>query len=251
MRAVLSRIQYLLAVLSYVLLITPALAITGGAPGAIGEFGRAIVMIKGARESVCTGTAIARDIVLTAAHCAQDKSAVVVAYNGARPIPLRAIAVHPGFNMDNYFRARVTADVALLKLAEPLPANIVPATYGSSAVKPGDTLTVAGFGTTASSSASGLGSPRMAQLIVTGKPGNLQIRLLDPATRGESAGLGACTGDSGGPAFSGNRVIGVISWTTGPQLSDGCGGLTGITPLAIYQGWVDETAKKLGNAPAP
>ena len=41
----------------------------------------------------------------------------------------------------------------------------------------------------------------MATLAVTGKPGSLQIRLFDPATRNKRPGLGGCTGDSGAPAF--------------------------------------------------
>ena len=83
----------------------------------------------------------------------------------------------------------------------------------------------------------------------TGKPGNLQIRLMDPATQNKRAGLGACTGDSGAPVFDTSReVVGVVSWSTGPNNSDGCGGLTGVTPLSLYRGWIVETAKKLGSS---
>jgi hypothetical protein len=38
-----------------------------------------------------------------------------------------------------------------------------------------------------------------------------------------------------------------VSWTTGPQLADGCGGLTGITPLARYRAWIVQTAGKMGS----
>ena len=96
---------------------------------------------------------------------------------------------------------------------------------------------------------------RTAALIATGRPGTLQIRLYDPSTRGERAGLGACTGDSGAPAFrdvDGRLlVIGVVSWSTGPKLSDGCGGLTGVTPLARYRDWIFSAAGKLGSPLAP
>jgi secreted trypsin-like serine protease len=73
--------------------------------------------------------------------------------------------------------------------------------------------------------------------------------------KGETAGLGACTGDSGAPAFdtTGGRlaVIGVVSWSTGPKLGAGCGGLTGVTPLARYRAWIVETAGKLGSTLVP
>ena len=120
----------------------------------------------------------------------------------------------------------------------------------SQAVKPGDRFVITGFGATALGSDIGIGTPRAATLIATGKPGNLQIRLFDPATHDIRAGLGACTGDSGGPAFVESQgafaVIGVVSWSTGPIGSDGCGGLTGITPLSLYRSWIVETAKKMG-----
>jgi hypothetical protein len=51
-----------------------------------------------------------------------------------------------------------------------------------------------------------------------GKVGILQIRLADPLTNNLRDGLGACTGDSGAPAFemqAGSAVItGVVSWST-------------------------------------
>jgi hypothetical protein len=46
-------------------------------------------------------------------------------------------------------------------------------------------------------------------------------------------------------------IIGVVSWSTGPNLAEGCGGLTGVTPLSLYRGWIVETAKKLGSPLAP
>jgi len=119
----------------------------------------------------------------------------------------------------------------------------------------GDNFLVAGFGATVRGDGRTVGTLRAATLVTTGQPGTLQIRLFDAQTRGARAGLGACTGDSGGPAFetSGGRlaVIGVISWTTGPDLSEGCGGLTGITPLVRYKNWILEQAQRMGSPLAP
>jgi secreted trypsin-like serine protease len=96
---------------------------------------------------------------------------------------------------------------------------------------------------------------RAAHLVATGHPGTLQVRLVDPATGGERPGLGACTGDSGAPAFEETggaaAVVGVVSWSTGPNGSDGCGGLTGLTPLVIYRNWINSTARRLGSPLAP
>jgi len=233
----------------------PASAITGDAAPATGWAARPIVMIVDNRGNLCTGTALARDLVLTAAHCvARPADYEIRAYQTGDPIPVRTIARHPRFNFDNYLAARATADVALIKLAGPLPHVVVPAALAAARrVKVGETLTIAGFGVTAAGTANGLGVPRAARLVVTGVPGSLQIRLQDPATRNERAGLGGCTGDSGAPAFdgAGPLVIGVVSWSTGPQDEEGCGGLTGLTPLLNYRSWIIGTARKFGSPIAP
>ena len=163
------------------------------------------------------------------------------------------IVRHPRFSLQTLLAHRATADVALIKLAVPLPARIAPAAI-SPRPAPRDAGTkflVAGFGVTVRGDGRSGGTLRSATLAATGRPGNLQLRLVDPATNGASAGLGACTGDSGAPVFEagGDRlaVIGVVSWSTGPNLSAGCGGLTGVTPLGLYHGWIVETARKLGS----
>lgn len=228
-----------------------AWAISGGAPPASGWAARSIVMVIDSHGDLCTGTALARDLVLTAAHCvARKKTYEVKLYQTGTAITVRSVAIHPRFDFANYAASRATADVALIKLAAPLPNVVVPAVLAAARrVKVGETITIAGFGTVTDHGAAGLGVPRMAKLTVTGKPGSLQIRLYDPATRNLRGGLGGCTGDSGGPAYEGEgpRVIGVVSWTTAAENEEGCGGLTGLTPLLLYRSWIVETASKLNS----
>jgi hypothetical protein len=234
---------------------TPAFAVTGHAPPATGWAARPIVMVVDPRGDLCTGTALTRDLVLTAAHCVARKERYEVKpYQTGEPIPVRAVAIHPRFDLEDYALSRATADVALVKLAAPLPDVIVPAALAAARrVKVGETLTIAGFGTIADHSAAGLGIPRMAKLTVTGQPGSLQIRLYDAATRNLRPGLGACTGDSGAPAYDGEgpqkygQVIGVVAWTTAADNEEGCGGLTGLTPLLLYRSWIADTARKLNS----
>jgi hypothetical protein len=38
-----------------------------------------------------------------------------------------------------------------------------------------------------------------------------------------------------------------VSWSTGPGLTEGCGGLTGVTPLVRYRGWIVDQAAKFGS----
>lgn len=240
-----------LAALLLLSLCVPALAVTGSAAPATGFAARPIVMVIDDREDLCTGTALASDLVLTAAHCVTRPIAYAVkAYQNGQTIKVRSIARHPGFTMSAYTVGRATADIALLKLDAPLPDIIVPASLATARrVAVGETLTIAGFGVTVAGTPRGLGIPRMAKLTVTGQPGSLQIRLVDPATRNVTSGLGGCSGDSGAPAYDGDGplVIGVVSWSTAPQDNEGCGGLTGITPLLNYRAWILDTAKKFNS----
>jgi hypothetical protein len=111
-------------------------------------------------------------------------------------------------------------------------------------------LTVVGMGVAVRGDGRSGGVARAAGLAVTGRPGTLQIRLVDPMTNNARAGLGACTGDSGAPAFldqgSGPVIAGVVSWSTGANNASGCGGLTGVTPLALYRDWILKTARSWG-----
>jgi secreted trypsin-like serine protease len=239
-----------------ILLCTPAAALVGGAPAADESAVRAVVMIVGSRGSFCTGTAIARDLVLTAAHCVLPGSDYkLIEFDKSRQPVFRDIANvarHPQFNLQTMLAHRATADTALLKLTLPQAAT---AKMGAlrERVAAGDRFTVVGYGVSVRGDGASSGTARTAELVATGKPGNLQLRLMDPATQGKGAGLGACTGDSGGPVFDtrdGQRtVVGVVSWSTGPNGSGGCGGLTGVTPLELYRSWILDTARGFGSPP--
>jgi hypothetical protein len=197
--------------------------------------------------------------VLTAAHCVLPGADYkLLEFDAARKPALKdlaTIARHPQFDVNAALRHRVTADLALLKLAAPAkaaPARLAP---DAVAVAVGDRFVVAGYGVSVRGDGATGGTVRVATLAAVGQPGSLQIRLADPATKGERPGLGACTGDSGAPVFrdiGGTlAVIGVVSWSTGPAAREGCGGLTGVTPLARYRAWIVEQAAKVGSPLAP
>ena len=243
------------AILCAVVTSLPAKAMVGGAQPTNEGAGRAVVMLTGSHGTFCSGVALARELVLTAAHCVLPGADYkIVEFEGREP-QLRSVAsvtAHPKFSLATMLAHRATADVALLKLAAPLIRVEPAALHGVGfTVAPGDSFTVAGSGVAEHHDGKSGGTVRAARLVATGRPGTLQIRLFDPATRGEKPGLGACTGDSGAPVFglAGGRpaIIGVVSWSTGPQNAEGCGGLTGVTPLTLYRDWVTHTAKILGN----
>ncbi len=244
-----------------VLLASPAAAIVGGAPAAAPAFARHVVLIVGSRGTFCTGVAIARDLVLTAAHCTLPGAEYkLMEFDAAHQPVLKdvaEIARHPQFELKTLLAHLATADVSLLRLAAPLGAAFVPARLAAPAraVAPGDGFTVVGYGLAVRGDGKSGGTLRAAPLVATGHPGTLQIRLVDPATNDARAGLGACTGDSGAPVFADDggesAVAGVVSWSTGPKLADGCGGLTGVTPLTRYRDWIVDTARRMGATLAP
>jgi secreted trypsin-like serine protease len=224
-----------------------------GVPGGA----RHAVLIVSSRGSSCTGAAIARDVVLTAAHCVLPGADYkLVEFDAGAPVlkDIAQVVRHPGFSLQSLQAQRATADIALLKPAQPLPAKFSPVAL-STAPAPtqvGGRFLVAGYGVTVRGDGKSGGKLRAADLTATGRPGNLQLRLVDPATNNARGGLGACTGDSGAPVFTRDGtalfLIGVVSWSTAPNNAAGCGGLTGVTPIALYRAWIVETARKLGSS---
>jgi hypothetical protein len=137
-----------MAILAGIAMLQRVRAMVGGAPIAGTEYGRSVVMIlgsSGTSGTACTATVIGRDLLLTAAHCVQPGSdyRLVGSEPGQSPV-LKAIARierHPQFEIKRFFNHLATADIALIKLAEPLPPRVAPARIGGGTdlVSVGDT----------------------------------------------------------------------------------------------------------------
>jgi len=256
-RAIAAAMKILLPMMAglALLLSVSAHAIVGGGVPSTDGVARSVVTIVGSRGNFCTGSLIAPKLVLTVAHCVQPGADYKIVEYGADKQPslqdVKTVAVHPGFNMQTMMAHRATADVALLQLVGPVKGKM-PSTLGmpNIPIVVGGRFSIAGIGVTVRGDGKSGGTIRVAGLVATGKPGTLQIRLVDPVGLGTRDGLGACTGDSGAPVFedqpSGPAIIGVVSWSTGPNGSAGCGGLTGVTPLTLYRDWILQTARQWG-----
>ncbi|MCG5235984.1 S1 family peptidase [Xanthobacter oligotrophicus] len=223
-----------------------AQAIVGGAPAAA-EVAAQTVLIVSTRGASCTGAVLAPDLVLTAAHCVAPAADYAVAIIGDGPpklVPAKRIAVHPRFDAGQFQTRRPTPDLALVKLAEPLPGRFRTARLANADGLPekGTAFLLAGYGVIADGQAKSAGTLRTVALPSIGTTGGIMVRLSAP-----EGAAGACTGDSGGPAFRDGAVAGVTGWATGPGGSRGCGGVTGVTLVSLHRDWIEATAKSLGS----
>ncbi len=230
----------------------PSIALVGGAQRPPGNVVHQVVIIGDVHGRHCTGTALTRDIVLTAAHCVSETAGLIVQDGvNAESREVISVVLHPRYDAWSYAKSQATVDLALLKLTSPLPEPR-PVMIPARVPLPGERFIVVGAGVMTSGSSAGLGTLQAAILTAIGEPSSLQLRLADPVSRsGTVAGLGSCDGDSGGPVFgwSGGRfvLVAVLTWSSGPNMSAGCGGITGATPLAHHRQWIVKTMREMGS----
>lgn len=216
----------------------PAFAIVGGREEA-GPLSRSAIMVLSARGGVCSGVVVAPDAVLTAAHCVSGASDYRVHYKGEDGAPVlldpAAIAVHPGYDRGAVAGRRRSIDLALVRLALPLPARFVPAALTADSAQSGDALTVAGYGVARERDGRSTGTFRAVDLTLVEPYGRSTILVW---AKGEK-GAGACEGNSGGPITTTSRaVIAVTSWASGAGRA-ACGDVSQGVLVGPQRGWFD------------
>ncbi len=237
---------------------TPALAVVGGEVSNEVDGVRASTLrVETSRGELCSGAAIAPQLVLTAAHCVMGGGSVRVVsldrrFRG-RNHPVAAVLPHPSFVPGTTPRTQPGADLALLRLAAPLPDDIAPLSLGSGLWQ-GETVTMAGYGLSVEDNKRTARRLRQAQLVNAGNytTANTVKVAVDTEALGEAPGAGACRGDSGGPVIRGpsrsRDLVGIVSWSSGPlnsRVRRICGGFTAITPISEYRSWISESSERL------
>jgi hypothetical protein len=199
----------ILACLFGFLFLPPAWALVGPARLAP-EFAPYAVMVLdrsgGGEASYCSASVIAPDIVLTAAHCVSDPSDTQIFFRDSQGqlvfFDVASIAIHPEYRPNTGRRDLVSIDLALLHLAKPLPPVFKPVELTDSfKMKTGQPLRIVGFGIADEVERGTPGILRTGVLAVSGPQSPIYLKLTDP----DGAGLGGCTGDSGGPVFAVGR----------------------------------------------
>src|ERR1700759_4609044 len=164
----------------------PAGAMVGAAPEIVTSEPQPETMLVGSGGNFCTGALIAPDLILTAGHCIAPNTDYKTAEAGPdrRPVfkDIVSVARHPQFSLKTLLAHRATADVALLKLAAPSNGRLAPLLPPRPRVAVGENFTVRGYGVAVRGEGNSAGRLRAATLVATGQPGNLQLRLADPAS---------------------------------------------------------------------
>jgi secreted trypsin-like serine protease len=202
------------------------------------------VMVLGSRGSVCTGAVVSATVVITAAHCVTGSGQYAIAYKDGGSTTLqevRQVARHPDFKTS----ARVSTDMALIRLRLPLPSRFIPVTLDSNAEDDGvgSRQTIAGFGLAREGDDKSAGTLRSAEVTVLPRyyPRFLRLGLAE-------GGLLICKGDSGGPVFSesfmSSKLTGVIY--ASERQNRQCGDTAHAVRVAPQRKWIDSVRAAWG-----
>ncbi|XP_072949952.1 trypsin-1-like [Epargyreus clarus] len=201
--------------------------VVGGGAVSPGEFPW-LAAVKRDGKLICGATVVARDHLITATHCIYEVEAsrltVLVGEHDvnnslAEGFPVAHVFQHPDFNRYTYDN-----DIAVLRLAQPLPDNLYKPVCLPDDVDrlEGENAIVSGWGST----------------IEKGPPSNIPMKAdVQIWTQEACTGAGygrrkvtprmlcanaperdACTGDSGGPLLMAHphyTIVGIVSWGRG------------------------------------
>lgn len=241
----------MLACLSGIVLTAPAFALVGPAREAP-EFAPYVVTVLdksgSGGASFCTASVIAQDVILTAAHCVSNLSNTRVFYRGGQKqlvlFDVASIAIHPEFRPKIGRKHLISIDLALLRLAEPLPPAFKPIELtGSGPVATGQPFRIAGFGRADESVSGTSGVLRAGILVASGPKSPVLVWLTDP----DGAGLGGCTGDSGAPVLAiGQPALVAVAIRARGNNGYSCGASTEAVLIGPQMPWVRKTLQAWG-----
>lgn len=181
----------------------------------------------------CTGTLIAPDTVLAAAHCLKVPAFDFVL--GAQTSSVAKFWAHPSYAPGTPGHLPETFDLGVLRLKEPI-YTVAPLPLALTPPRVGERLTIVGFGRTADG-ADDAGEKRVAETVIT--------RVLGHTFwfgQGSGKPPTICLGDSGGPSLvvrdGVEQLVGVHSATEGAPFA--CQGIGFDVRVDVFTGWIDD-----------
>lgn len=201
-------------------------------------------------QSLCTGSVVNEETILTAAHCVEgEPRRIAVIFNpkvsgvdqGVVRMADRFLQ-NPRWNISD--RRKDRGDLALVHFSGGLPAGYQPVAFltEKTPLTNGATVILAGYGVTSGKSSKGAGTLREAPTTIEGQFSNTEIM-----TDGRTSSV--CFGDSGGPAFI-QTENGLVQWGVASSvMTRACNEASVHTSLIGYETWVERAAKDLARSP--
>lgn len=197
--------------------------------------------------ALCTGSIIAEDLIVTAAHCVNPHGTGMKVVFGLKSSATTTRAATDA-RVPQEYRGDASEgidqyDIGLIRFEGGLPAGYAAAKVLPESISLTDhqTVTLAGYGITDGITHAGAGTLRKTDVqIKQANYGRTEV-LLD-----QTQGHGACHGDSGGPALvtsGGNSYVwGVTNRGAPDNAPDDCLHLSVYTKINAHQAWLDGAA---------
>jgi len=218
----------------------------------------AIVIQLSGGQAICTGSLLADDILVTAAHCVTGEDGKTVTakqltlvfgndIRSSKRILVKATGVqrHPGYDPER--GGKDQNDIAVIRFGGGLPKGYLKATLlsSSSTIPKGASAVLIGYGVnTMSGGGSGEGVLREVTVqVADGKFAKTEI-LLDQRNH-----KGACHGDSGGPAYARSKgkllLWGVTNRGDPVNAPDDCAHYSVYTRITAQSSFINSASRTL------
>lgn len=199
----------------------------------------AVALSDPASGAVCSGELISPTYVLTAAHCAGSRTALIGAADRTTvtPIAISNAIVHPSYDAVNHYY-----DVALMHLATPVyntsPVKLTTQAQANAYLTTNRAVVIAGWGSSTPTDSFSTVLKQHGSVLYGFGLQNTWIVYLDLAT-------GPCAGDSGGPLIVqvtgvGPVLMGIADVTNGNLCATG-GGVAAYTNIAQMLTFINTT----------